>query len=291
MGPLHQLLCKYGSLWSCAFSTDDKHQNTCVSQFGFGHIYCKHSSKMSHFDTEAHIKCLWYHSDATLTHLEVEGMNDKIITFKKIQISLSGIEICLIRGQGYGLCWMCLQTTSSNNSKLGSLRNNHLIAFICYSIKSVGISKRCAQHEHRNTKLFCFVSYHFDWHNCNIFACLASEWIALNACFVSLSYFICSSRIALSMNISVNNACDILLPPTYNTVLIREPSKYDWYYSWQLFSAFSDEDWHRQNSWAERKRLQWQGEPRWPYQNTVKQMLRGKLSLTFVTPFFPVSWK
>lgn len=34
---------------------DDKHQNT---YFRFGQIYRKHSCKMSHFDTEAHIKCL-----------------------------------------------------------------------------------------------------------------------------------------------------------------------------------------------------------------------------------------
>lgn len=50
---------------------------------------------MSHFDTEIHIKCLKYHSEDTLTHLKVEGMDDKITVAEK-QGCLSGIKIILI---------------------------------------------------------------------------------------------------------------------------------------------------------------------------------------------------
>ena len=73
--------------------------------------------------------------------------------------------------------------------------------------------------------------------------CLASQWIALNTCFVSLSRLICSS----SMNSSLHNGCDSPVPSVYNTGLIKRISGYIWYHPWQVFSVFSDEDWKRQN--------------------------------------------
>lgn len=152
------------------------------------------------------------------------------------------------------------RTTSSHNSRKWRLRNNHLIAFICYSFKSADIESVGAEHSVSTLILSSFfffkVSYQFDCQISILGARLAPGWIALNTCFVSLSYiwFVHQVWKALCMNVSLNNGCDIPLPPTYNRVLIRRISKYYWYYSLQVLYALSDGDSYRQNVWAGRKK-------------------------------------
>lgn len=185
--------------------------------------------------------------------------------------------------------------TEFNNLRKGRLRNNHLIVFLCYSLIVLAYNSQTRGNVCRwfitifytVLKAFIFVSqpwlvlHQFDCHVSILSACLASKWIALNTCFESLSYLICSS----SMNISLNNGCHSSWCLVYNTVIIKMISLL----LFQIFMPLvmkTDTDLPTFIIWAGIKRLQWQDEPRWPYQNMVIQMSREKWSLALVTHVF-----
>lgn len=124
---------------------------------------------------------------------------------------------------------MCPQTTQSNSSRIRRLRNNHFIVFICYSFPDTELPY---------TECVCHISI--------LGACLASELIAIEYLFCVFVLF--------DMFIKYSPLHEYPLKQWPVTALYLQSTTLYWYYSWQVFNAFTDEDWYRQNLWAGRKK-------------------------------------